>query len=383
VVLNQTPFYAESGGQVGDTGSIAINGNTIGVGNTKKENDLIVHTVESLPEQLNGTVTAIVEAKRRMEIACHHSLTHLLHAALRQVLGTHVAQKGSLVNDAGMRFDFSHFAKMSDEEIASVVSIVNQKIRENIPVVIKEMPKEEALQLGAMALFGEKYGDRVRVVIIDPAYSVELCGGTHVMSTGELGYCVITSETGVAAGVRRIEAVVGEAAEKVIKEEKHLLVQVASLLKNPRDLVKAVESQLDELQALKKQLESTENKLAVFLNTGLAQTAITLDGIQFIGQVVEVTQQDMLKKLCNDLRSSSNNAVVALAAVVANKPFVAIGISDDLVTAKNLDATVLIKSKVAGLIKGGGGGQKTLATAGGQDASNLNLVLEQIKESLS
>jgi alanyl-tRNA synthetase len=160
-------------------------------------------------------------------------------------------------------------------------------------------------------------------------------------------------------------------------------VQVASLLKNPRDLVKAVESQLDELQALKKQLESTENKLAVFLNTGLAQTAITLDGIQFIGQVVEVTQQDMLKKLCNDLRSSSNNAVVALAAVVANKPFVAIGISDDLVTAKNLDATVLIKSKVAGLIKGGGGGQKTLATAGGQDASNLNLVLEQIKESLS
>jgi alanyl-tRNA synthetase len=142
VVLNQTPFYAESGGQVGDTGSIAINGNTIGVGNTKKENDLIVHTVESLPEQLNGAVTAIVDAKRRIEIACHHSLTHLLHAALRQVLGTHVAQKGSLVNDAGMRFDFSHFAKMSDEEIASVVSIVNQKIRENIPVVIKEMPKE-------------------------------------------------------------------------------------------------------------------------------------------------------------------------------------------------------------------------------------------------
>jgi alanyl-tRNA synthetase len=236
VVLNQTPFYAESGGQVGDTGSIAINGNTIAVLNTKKENDLIVHTVEALPEQLNGNVTAVVDAKRRMKIACHHSLTHLLHAALRQVLGTHVAQKGSLVNDAGMRFDFSHFAKMSDEEIASVVSIVNQKIRENIPVVIKEMPKEEALQLGAMALFGEKYGDRVRVVIIDPAYSVELCGGTHVMSTGELGYCVITSETGVAAGVRRIEAVVGEAAEKVVNDDKNVLMQIASILKNPRDL---------------------------------------------------------------------------------------------------------------------------------------------------
>ncbi|MFN5376298.1 MAG: alanine--tRNA ligase, partial [Chitinophagaceae bacterium] len=383
VVLNQTPFYAESGGQVGDTGSIAINGNTIAVLNTKKENDLIVHTVEALPEQLNGNVTAVVDAKRRMKIACHHSLTHLLHAALRQVLGTHVAQKGSLVNDAGMRFDFSHFAKMSDEEIASVVSIVNQKIRENIPVVIKEMPKEEALQLGAMALFGEKYGDRVRVVIIDPTYSVELCGGTHVMSTGELGYCVITSETGVAAGVRRIEAVVGEAAEKVVNDDKNVLMQIASILKNPRDLVKAVENQQDEHQALKKQLESVENKLASFLKTGLAETAIALGDIQFIGQVVEVTQQEMLKKLCNDLRSSSNNAVVALAAVVANKPFVAIGISDDLVTAKNLDATVLIKSKVAGLIKGGGGGQKTLATAGGQDASNLNLVLEQIKQSLS
>jgi alanyl-tRNA synthetase len=383
VVLNQTPFYAESGGQVGDTGSIAINGNKIAVLNTKKENDLIVHTVEALPEQLNGTVAAEVDVKRRMEIACHHSLTHLIHAALRKVLGTHVAQKGSLVNDKGMRFDFSHFAKMSDEEIASVMSIVNQKIRENIPVVIKEMPKDEALQLGAMALFGEKYGDRVRVVIIDPAYSVELCGGTHVMSTGELGYCVITSETGVAAGVRRIEAVVGEAAEKVVKDEKNVLMQIAAVLKNPRDLVKAVENQQEELQSIKKQLESTENKLASFLKTGLTETAVALGDIQFIGQVVEVSQQEMLKKLCNDLRSTSNNAVVVLAAVVASKPFVAIGISDHLVTAKNLDATVLIKSKVAGLIKGGGGGQKTLATAGGQDASNINLVLEQIKQTLS
>jgi alanyl-tRNA synthetase len=245
------------------------------------------------------------------------------------------------------------------------------------------MPKDEALQLGAMALFGEKYGDRVRVVIIDPAYSVELCGGTHVMSTGELGFCAITSETGVAAGVRRIEAVVGEAAENVIKDEKNVLMQIASMLKNPRDLIKAVENQQDELQALKKQLESTENKLASFLKTGLAATAVALGDIQFIGEVVEVTQQDMLKKLCNGLRSTSNNVVVVLAAVVANKPFVAIGISDDLVVAKNLDATVLIKSKVAGLIKGGGGGQKTLATAGGQDASNINLVLEQIKQSLS
>jgi alanyl-tRNA synthetase len=306
-----------------------------------------------------------------------------MHAALRNVLGNHVSQKGSLVNEEQLRFDFSHFAKVSDDELSRVEKMVNQKIRENIPVVIKEMSKEEALQLGAMALFGEKYGDRVRVVIIDPAYSVELCGGTHVMSTGELGFCVITSETGVAAGVRRIEAVVGEAAEKVVKDEKNVLMQIAAVLKNPRDLVKAVENQQEELQSIKKQLESTENKLASFLKTGLTETAVALGDIQFIGQVVEVSQQEMLKKLCNDIRISSNNAVVALAAVVSNKPFVAIGISDDLVTAKNLDATVLIKSKVAGLIKGGGGGQKTLATAGGQDASNINLVLEQIKQILS
>jgi alanyl-tRNA synthetase len=282
-----------------------------------------------------------------------------------------------------MRFDFSHFAKMSDNEIASVTAIVNQKIRENIPVVIKEMPKEDALALGAMALFGEKYGDHVRVVIIDPTYSVELCGGTHAASTGELGFCIITSETGVAAGVRRIEAVVGEAAEKVLKEDKNILVQVASLLKNPRDIIKAIENQQEELQSLKKQLESTENKLAAFLKTELLASAISIGNIQFIGQVVEVTQSDMLKKLCNDLRSLTQETVVVLAAVVGNKPFVAIGIADQLVSANNLDATVLIKTKVAGLIKGGGGGQKTLATAGGQDASNLDQVIDQVKQSLS
>ena len=383
VVLKQTPFYAESGGQVGDTGTIHLNGNPIAVLNTKKENDLIVHTVETLPEQLTGTVTAIVDAKRRKEIANHHSLTHLLHASLRQVLGVHVAQKGSLVNDQGMRFDFSHFAKMSDDEIASVTTIVNQKIRENIPVVIKEMPKEEAMALGAMALFGEKYGNYVRVVIIDPTYSVELCGGTHVTSTGELGFCMITSESGVAAGVRRIEAVVGDAAEKLIKDEKSVLMQITSLLKNPRDIIKAIENQQDELQLVKKQLESTENKLALFLKEGLIASAISLGKIQYIGSVIEVTQSDMLKKLCNELRNQTQNTVVVLAAVVNSKPFVAIGIADQLIKDNNLDATLLIKSTVAGLIKGGGGGQKTLATAGGQDASNLMQVIEQIKLSLS
>ena len=383
LVLNQTPFYAESGGQIGDTGSIVVNNNSIEVLNTKKENDLIVHTVASVPTDLTGTVFAQVDATRRKEIANHHTLTHLLHAALRNVLGKHVAQKGSLVNDQGMRFDFSHFAKMTDEEIAAVTAIVNQKIRENIPVVIREMAKEEALQLGAMALFGEKYGDRVRVVIVDPAYSVELCGGTHVGSTGELGFCMITSESGVAAGVRRIEAVSGTAAEKAHNQEQALLKNIGEVLKNPRDLVKAVENQLEELQAVKKQLESTETKLAGFIKGNLISKAETIQGIQFIGEVVEVSNPEMLKKMCNDLRVSISNALVVLAASVGEKPFVAIGIADNLATEKGLDATNLIKTKVAGLIKGGGGGQKTLATAGGQDTNNLNAVIEQVKQSLS
>jgi alanyl-tRNA synthetase len=245
------------------------------------------------------------------------------------------------------------------------------------------MEKEEALALGAMALFGEKYGDRVRVVIVDPTYSVELCGGTHVASTGELGYCVITSESGVAAGVRRIEAVTGSAAEAVSKAEKSLLKQLADLLKNPRDLVKALENQQEELQSTKKQLESTEAKLAGFIKTALSSRATAVNHIQFVGEVVEVSNSEMLKKLCNDLRTSIPNALVVLGAVVAGKPFVAIGIADNLVAEKGLDATQLIKAKVAELIKGGGGGQKTLATAGGQNASALNEAIEAVKSSLS
>ena len=212
LVLDRTPFYAESGGQVGDTGWLRIGDDRVTVTDTRKENDLILHIVPVLPEKMDAAVQAWVDAPRRKATAIHHTATHLLHAALRQVLGTHVAQKGSLVNPEHLRFDFSHFAKMTTEEIRQVESIVNAKIRENIPVVIKEMPKEEAIALGAMALFGEKYADVVRVVVIDPKYSIELCGGTHVGATGELGYFSITGETAVAAGVRRVEAVSGEAA---------------------------------------------------------------------------------------------------------------------------------------------------------------------------
>ena len=380
VVLEKTPFYAESGGQVGDTGTITMGSHVIEVVNTKKENDLIVHTVASLPDTLVADVLASVDTARRKEITNHHTLTHLLHAALRNVLGTHVAQKGSLVNDQGMRFDFSHFSKTSDDEIDAVTAIVNQKIRENIPVIIKEMPKDDAIKLGAMALFGEKYGETVRVVTIDPSYSVELCGGTHVGTTGELGYCVVISESGVAAGVRRIEAVCSVAAEEKINQDQSLIKQVNLMFKNPRDLVRAIEQQAEEFTSVKKQLEQVENRLLGFLKTELLNKVESIGNIHFIGAVVDSSSPDALKKICNELRSANENSVIILGANISGKPNVSIGLSDALVSDQGLDAVMLIKTHVAGLIKGGGGGQKALATAGGQDAAGLQKTIDAVKE---
>src|SRR4029078_331754 len=224
------------------TGELIINNEKLKITDTKKDNDLIIHFADSIPSDLNGEVIAKVDVLKRKHTELHHSATHLVHAALRKVLGTHVAQKGSLVNEEHLRFDFSHFAKVTDEEIAAIETLVNKKIRENIPVVIKEMPKDEAMRSGAMALFGEKYGDVVRVVIIDPTYSVELCGGTHVGSTGELGLFKITHETAVAAGVRRIEAVCGEAAEEYINAQFEQMRLIREFLKNPKDVNKAIEN---------------------------------------------------------------------------------------------------------------------------------------------
>jgi alanyl-tRNA synthetase len=378
-VLDTTPFYAESGGQVGDTGVFIFGDETISVTDTKKDNDLIIHFAEKLPWQVNGTVTVKVDAARRKEIALHHSATHLLHAALRKVLGNHVAQKGSLVNAEHLRFDFSHFAKMTDEEIAKVEALVNDKIRENIPVVINQMSKEEALKLGAMALFGEKYGDVVRVVIIDANYSVELCGGTHIGATGELGFFKISSESAVAAGVRRIEAICGKQAEDHINEQLGLFRTVRESLKNPKDVHKAVENILEENTELKKKLDHAENRMLVGVRNELLQKDEIINGINFIGDIVEVGNADALKKLCVDLKNHLRDHVAVLCANIGGKPYVAVSIADTVVVAKNLDAGKIIKEQVAPLIKGGGGGQKTLATAGGQDASNLNKVIESVK----
>ncbi|MBK7561049.1 MAG: alanine--tRNA ligase [Chitinophagaceae bacterium] len=382
IVLNTTPFYAESGGQVGDTGWLEIGGSTIEVIDTKKDNDLIIHFTESIPVDLSGTVTAKVDAAKRKNTELHHSATHLLHAALRKIVGNHVAQKGSLVNKEHLRFDFSHFAKVTAEEIAQVEALVNEKIRENIPVVIKEMKKDEALKLGAMALFGEKYGDAVRVVIMDRDYSVELCGGTHVGATGELGLFKLTGETAVAAGVRRVEAVCGKQAEDYVLEQTGLLNNLREVLKNPKDIQKAVENLQSENAELKKHMDVLEARQLVIIRNELLQKDEIINGINFIGDIVEVSNADALKKLCFDLKNHLRDHVAVLCVNIGGKPFVAVGISDTVAHAKNLDAGKIIKDLVAPLIKGGGGGQKTLATAGGQDVSNLMQVIEAVKKLL-
>jgi alanyl-tRNA synthetase len=380
IVIEETPFYAESGGQIGDTGILVFGRQTSNiehkVTDTKKENDLIVHFIDELPENISGEVLAKIDASRRRKITRHHSVTHLMQSAMREVLGSHVAQKGSLNTEDNLRFDFSHFAKVTDEEIAKIETIVNRKIRQNIPVVIKEMPKDEAMKLGAMALFGEKYGDTVRVVIMDEKFSIELCGGTHVMNTGELNIFKIISESAVAAGVRRFEAVTGCIAETYIMHQLKQLNDIKIEFKNPKDLLGAIKSLQDEKTGLQKQLERLEAKQIIGIRNELLIKAETINQVQFIANQVEVSNADALRKLCMDLKNEiKGNYVICLTANLDGKSSVAISVDDK----STLDAGKIIKESVAPLIKGGGGGNKTLATAGGQDVSKLGEVLEVVK----
>ena len=379
LVLDITPFYAESGGQVGDTGELIFPTESIQITDTKKENDLIIHFAEVLPADPSAPVLARVDVVKRIHTEVHHSATHLLHAALRTVLGTHVAQKGSLVNEEHLRFDFSHFSKVTDEEMRQIEALVNEKIRENVEVVIREMSKEEAIDLGAMALFGEKYGDRVRVVIMDPEYSIELCGGTHVGSTGQLGLFKIQHESAVAAGIRRIEAVSGKAAMDWIDEQLQTLHEIKLALKNPKEPLKAIEKIQEEKAQVEKHAEMLEARhLVVIRNEVLTKDEI-INQVSFIGDIVEVSSPDALKKLCMDVKHHLNDHVVVLCANIGGKPFVAVGVADTVVAAKGLDAGKIIKEQVAPLIKGGGGGQKTLATAGGQDVEGLQKVIDMVR----
>jgi alanyl-tRNA synthetase len=385
IVLEETPFYAESGGQVGDTGSLTptlSQEEGIKITDTKKENDLIIHFVDELPEDLSGEVVAKIDASRRRKITRHHSVTHLMQAAMREVLGSHVAQKGSLNTDENLRFDFSHFAKVTDEEIAQIEKIVNRKIRQNIPVIIKEMPKDEAMKLGAMALFGEKYGDTVRVVIMDENFSIELCGGTHVINTGELNLFKIISESAVAAGVRRFEALAGCKAEAYIMAQLKQLNDIKLEFKNPKDLLGAIKNVQEKNVLLQKELDRMESAAVTLKREELYKDCLqqTTSGTNFIGEkIVGLNKAESLKQLALDLVKVKEIQLVVLCAEMNGKVHVVVSLDETKSKAMNLNASTIIKTIVSPLIQGNGGGNPTLASAVGQDATRLNEVIQSIR----
>ncbi|MGE4017655.1 MAG: alanine--tRNA ligase [Cyclobacteriaceae bacterium] len=379
LVFDKTPFYAESGGQVGDTGTIETGRDKIRVLDTKKENELIVHLVEQLPTQLETQFLLTVDAARRLLTMNNHSATHLLHAALRQVLGKHVEQRGSLVNDKILRFDFSHFTAMTEEEIRQVEQIVNKRIRENITLnEQRNVPIEKAREMGAMALFGEKYGDYVRVITFDPKFSVELCGGTHVPATGKIGLFKIVSESSVAAGVRRIEGVTAEGAEQFVNGELKLLNAVKSLLKNPKDLVASTKTLMEEKHQLEKKLEELYQQQANQLKDDLARKGTKMNGYYFIAEKVSLPNAEALKNIAYALRNQFEDLVLVLAADIQNKPQVAVMIGEKALGSKKLHAGEMVK-ELAKEIGGGGGGQPFFATAGGKNLDGLDAVLEKAK----
>lgn len=383
IVLDKTPFYAEMGGQVGDTGTIVIANHAINIADTKKENDLFIHISrdKNLEEILDNAavVVAHVDAARHAKIMANHTATHLMLAAMREVLGTHIVQKGSYQDDNVTRFDFSHFAKVTDEELAKIEDIVNSKIRENIALETKvNMPIDEAIALGATATFGEKYGDFVRVVIFDPQFSVELCGGTHVPSTGQIGIFKFVSEGSVAAGVRRVEALTGEKAIEKIKEDLRVKDEIATLLKNPADLLKAVENLIAEKTALQKKLEVLENEKLQDLKKQLLQKVETINGVNVLTAKVTVPSADSLKQLAFELKNQIESFYGVLGAEIGGKPQIAVIIDEAVMKDKNLHAGNIVK-ELAKEMKGGGGGQPHFATAGGSDVSGLEKAIEKGK----
>ena len=383
IVLNRTPFYPEGGGQVGDTGWMTFGDEKIRVLDTKKENTLIMHVVEKLPQAIDDdTVWCQVDEQKRHLTESNHSATHLLHAALRQVLGTHVQQKGSYLDDHTLRFDFQHFQKMTDEELISVERIVNEKIRENIPLLEnRQLAIEEARKAGAMMLFGEKYGETVRMITFDPAYSRELCGGCHVQHTGQIGYFKITAETAVAAGVRRVEAVTGIGAEQYVSGIEREVNAIKNNLK-AKDLVKAVNDLQDNGKRLQKEVEQLNLQMAGLVKTDLRHQFETVNGVHFLAAIVPVADVNALKTIVFELDREMGNVVIALGAVSNGKPSLTIKVSDELVQGKGLNAGQMVRELAQKFLKGGGGGQAAYATAGGTDAGQLDAAVKAAKQYL-
>ena len=380
IVLDKTPFYAEMGGEVGDTGTLSSDDETIRIINTVKENNLVIHITEQLPQNPETVFTAAIDSERRQRIANNHSATHLMHAALRQVLGTHVEQKGSLVDDQRLRFDFSHFAKMTPEEIRQVERIVNTKIRENIPnVTYAEMPIEEAKAMGATALFGEKYGDKVRVVVFDKDYSMELCGGCHTSATGNIGMFKIISEGAIAAGIRRIEAITGEAVEHYLDEQLDLIGQLRETVKS-NDLVKGVASLSEQNAALRKEVERLMQEQARGTAERLLSSATIHNDCKLVTATLNCTG-DQLRNIATILKQLDSSTIAIIGSVVEGKPALCLMLPQSYAEAKGLDATKLIR-EVAKEIQGGGGGQPTLCVAGGRNADGLPKAMELLKEKI-
>ena len=374
LVFNITPFYPESGGQVGDKGYLeAPNGALHYIIDTKKENDLILHYSKTLPVDLNTKFNAVVDRGQRLKTACNHSATHLMHQALRSILGTHVEQKGSMVHSGMFRFDFSHFAKLTPEELLAVEQFVNARIKEQIPLEeSRNVPYDQAISNGAIALFGEKYGDTVRTIRF--GQSVELCGGTHVENTSDIWHFKITAETAVAASIRRIEAITGEAALKYFEDQNQLLQQVNSLMKNPQDLPKAVTQLQTENLSLKKELNELR-KLKSQILVQEAQTEIQQHkGIAFLAKAIDLDAQ-AIKDLAFELGKSRDDLFLVLGSTKGDKPILSCYISKKLVSEKAMDAGKVVR-ELGQYIQGGGGGQPFFATAGGKNPAGIPQALK-------
>ncbi|MEL1243455.1 alanine--tRNA ligase [Flavobacterium sp. DGU11] len=372
IVLSATPFYPEGGGQVGDRGVLTSANDRIEVLDTKKENNLIIHTTQELPENIEGTFTAKVNEKLRDDSASNHSATHLLHQALRTILGTHVEQKGSLVSPNYLRFDFSHFAKVTDAELQQVEDFVNARIQEHLPLIERRsIPFKQAVEEGAMALFGEKYGDNVRAIKFGD--SMELCGGIHVRNTADIWYFKIISEGAVAAGIRRIEAITNEAVKAHFASQEKALEEINNTLKNPQDTLKAVVSLQDENTKLKKQLEGLLRDKAKSLKGDLAKELQEINGVQFLAKQVDLDATGA-KDLAYELGNLGTNLFIVLATNDEGKPMLTCYISKELVAEKGLNAGQVVR-ELGKYIQGGGGGQPFFATAGGKNAAGISEAL--------
>ncbi len=377
IVLDKTPFYAESGGQVGDTGVLVNEFETIDIIDTKKENNLPIHIAKKLPEHLDAPMMACVDTDKRAACAANHSCTHLLDEALRQVLGTHVEQKGSLVTPDGLRFDFSHFQKVTPEQLREVEHLVNAKIRADVPLTeYRNLPIEKARELGAIALFGEKYGDEVRVVQFGS--SIEFCGGTHVSATGKIGMMKITSESSVAAGGRRIEAITGAKVEEMMNTIEDTMTELRQLFNNAPDLRVAIRKYIDENAGLKKQVETFMKEKEAQIKAKLLESAKDIHGVKVIKAILPMPA-DMVKNIAFQLKGEvSANLFVAIGSVDNGKPMLTVMLSDDLV-ASGLNAGKLVR-EAAKLIQGGGGGQPHFATAGGKNTDGLSAATDKLIE---